>query len=360
MKMEVERKSKNILLRAVAFRASDIHFVPMEKHGIIRFRIDGQLVDMDILSVKLMTKVIGHLKFISGMDVGERRRPQNSSLEIPLLKESYSMRLSTFPSTLNETLVIRLFPHDTLQNIHQLAIFPNQANQLLNAIQASAGLFILCGPTGSGKTTTLYSILDTSFNLLKRNIITLEDPVEQKRGNFLQMEINESAGVTYAEGLRSLLRHDPDMIMIGEIRDSETAKMAVRAALTGHFVVTTLHSMDTLSALKRLYDLGIESSDLKDTLKAVVAQRLVDLVCPYCRVKCNSYCLKYRDRRRGAIFEVLSDASLNSALAGNENELSMKHQKLSHAVNKAVALGFVAEKEVFRMGKGGYLAEKNF
>jgi competence protein ComGA len=180
---------------------------------------------------------------------------------------------------------------------------------------------------------------------MNRNIITLEDPVEQKHDNFLQMEINERAGVTYSEGLRSLLRHDPDIIMIGEIRDGETARMAVRAALTGHFVFSTMHSSDTLNAIRRLNDLGISNEELRDTVKAVAAQRLVEIRCPYCE-ECSPYCKKHRSRRRGAVFEVLQGSLLDDALSGREIKARQNIKKLGSVVNKGVALGYIPAQEI--------------
>lgn len=346
--METEQRARIMLMKAVAYRASDIHLVPLEKSGTVRFRLDGQLVEMEQIPLKTMVKMISHLKFISGMDVGEKRRPQNSSLEMPVLKKAYSMRLSTFPSSYHETLVIRLFPQET-QTIQQLSLFSNQAQKLIELANTPAGLLIVCGPTGSGKTTTLYSLLQSCFMKRQRNIITLEDPVEQKHGNFLQMEINERAGLTYETGLKSLLRHDPDIIMIGEIRDTETAKMAIRAALTGHFVLSTLHSKDTMSAMKRLHELGISKIDLKESVRAIVAQRLVDLVCPYCEGSCHPFCKKIRERRRGAVFEILANGDLKEAIVGSDHKLT---GSLTRNISKGIALGYVSDYEYERFGKG--------
>ncbi|ADU29937.1 competence type IV pilus ATPase ComGA [Evansella cellulosilytica] len=348
--MDVERKTKALLLNALSYTASDVHFIPMKKNGLVRYRIDGKLVDMETLPLNLLQRIISYLKFISGMDIGEKRRPQTSSLEIPLLNKLYAMRLSTFPSTSYETLVIRLFPLKDHQTLHQLSLFPGQAKKILNLIQAPSGLIIICGPTGSGKTTTLYSLLHTcSFNL-KRNIITLEDPIEQKHDHFLQMEINERAGVTYSVGLRSLLRHDPDVIMLGEIRDSETAQMAIRASLTGHLVFSTLHSKCTKTALNRLLELGVRQVDLQETVTAIIAQRLVDVVCPYCGMSCHSHCKKRRLRRRAAIYEILEGEIVQYM---HELPGAKKIKTLNELISKSIALGFVHEYEYFRFGKGG-------
>ncbi|MBU9712240.1 competence type IV pilus ATPase ComGA [Evansella tamaricis] len=354
--MEVERKMKDILLRAVAFRASDIHFVPMEKMASIRFRIDGQLVEIETLPVLTMTKIIGHLKFISGMDVGERRRPQNSALEIPLTTRRYSIRLSTFPSSFHETLVIRLFPHDNHQTIQHLSLFPSQSRLLLQLTQQSHGLVIICGPTGSGKTSTIYSLLHNSFHKMKRNIITLEDPIEQKYDEFLQMEINERAGITYATGLKSLLRHDPDLIMIGEIRDKETAEMAVRTAMTGHLVLSTLHCNSTINAVRRLQELGINPADIKETVRGIVAQQLVDIVCPHCGSACEPNCRKQRSRRRGAIYEILTGDKLDAVTSSlSKGEVpAVNIITLSKMILKGIALGYLSEEEFRKIGgKGG-------
>lgn len=338
----MERKAKELLNNAASFYASDIHFVPMENYGIIRFRIDGKLYDMEKLSAATLMKLISHLKFVSNMDVGEKRRPQNGSLELTLLKKRYSLRLSTFPSTFHETLVIRLLPQEHRKTLQELLLFPIQANKLLRLMKYRNGLLIISGPTGSGKTTTIYSLLNSTQKYHKRNIITLEDPVEQKNDQFLQLEINERAGITYSVGLRSLLRHDPDLIMIGEIRDHETAKMAVGASLTGHFVISTLHSSSAIGALHRLYDLGISYQDMKETVKGIISQRLVNIICPYCGPNCKAYCLKERKNRRGAILEILTEEEIKNAV---ENPEKLTYPRLKHQLCKAIALGFVDEKE---------------
>ncbi|WP_233254192.1 competence type IV pilus ATPase ComGA [Salipaludibacillus keqinensis] len=356
MNMDIERKTKLILTEAIELGASDVHFIPREKDSLVRFRVDGKLLDVERLSFPLIKKLLAHLKFVSGMDIGDRRRPQNRGLEMIIHHQRVFMRLSTFPSSSIETLVIRLFPQDRSKSLDQLSLFPYQTSELLKLIRKPHGLIIICGPTGAGKTTTLYSLLQKRAEEINENIITLEDPVEQRQSGFLQMEINERAGVTYAAGLKSLLRHDPDLIMLGEVRDAETAQMAVRAALTGHIVLTTLHSSSSKGALKRLVDLGVSTVDLEEVVEGVVAQKLVDLYCPYCGETCSLHCRKRRSRRRGAVYEILSGIELRECIKNLEGiaDVSYPSKKLNDWVKKGIALGYISEKEWTRFGKGGF------
>ncbi|GEL06930.1 competence type IV pilus ATPase ComGA [Salisediminibacterium halotolerans] len=356
MSMDVEQRAKLIIGRAVKMQASDVHFIPKEKRGILRYRMDGQLYDSEDIPEAMILKMIAHFKFISGMDPGERRRPQSSGLMMSLNGREIDLRLSTFPVSSNETLVIRVFPQAQTHRISQLALFPEQAQALQHLIKQPQGLLLFCGPTGTGKTTSLYSLLHERYALEPANIITLEDPVEQKQSRFLQMEINEKAGVTYASGLRSLLRHDPDIIMIGEIRDQETAEIAVRAALTGHVVFSTLHSKTASGAIKRMNDLGVPYRDLQEVLNGVVAQELVSLICPYCGEDCSLYCRMKRQSRRRAVYEILTASDLQQAIEQIKEQTAYP-EKRNHAlqgqINKGYALGYI-EKSVYRFSaKGG-------
>ncbi len=354
--MEIEKKAKLVLLEAMEYGASDVHFIPRERGSIIRFRVDGRLLDVEKIPYATIKKLIAHLKFISGMDIGERRRPQNQGLEMTLHQQLVFMRISTFPSSTFETLVLRLFPQKQSKSLKQLSLFPSQITELHRLIEKPHGLIIVCGPTGAGKTTTLYSLLQKRTENINENIITLEDPVEQRQPHFLQMEINEKAGVTYAAGLRSLLRHDPDLIMLGEVRDTETAHMAIRTALTGHLVLTTLHSSSAKGALKRLNDLGVSNSDLKDVVQGVVAQKLVEVLCPFCGADCQLHCRKRRTRRRAAIYELLVKDDLQECLdhIDNLSNLTFPKKTLDDWTNKAIALGYISKNEWNRYNKGGY------
>ena len=211
------------------------------------------------------------------MDIGEKRRPQNGAITITLEDKVVGLRLSTLPTAYLESLVIRLIPQYNILPLEQLSLFPNTAHRLISLLKHSHGMIIFTGPTGSGKTTTLYSLLHHTQELLNRNVITLEDPIENQSEKMLQVQINEKAGITYAVGLKAALRHDPDVIMVGEIRDAETAKIAIRASLTGHLILTTMHSRDAEGAIFRLLEFGVSWLEIQQSVIAVTAQRLVEL-----------------------------------------------------------------------------------
>ncbi|WP_110111309.1 ATPase, T2SS/T4P/T4SS family [Bacillus sp. CGMCC 1.16541] len=196
--------------------------------------------------------------------------------------------------------------------------------------------------TGSGKTTTLYTLLNETKKLLNRNIITLEDPIERKTENVMQVQVNERAGITYSTGLKAILRHDPDIIMVGEIRDDETAKIAIRAALTGHLVLTTMHTKDTKGAIYRLLEFGISLQEIEQTLIAVAAQRLVEIKCPYCEEKCHPLCRKMREYRQASVYELLYGRALNGVIKEAKGEEGFYDYKLLRdVIKKGVALGYL-------------------
>ncbi|WP_181294714.1 ATPase, T2SS/T4P/T4SS family, partial [Heyndrickxia sporothermodurans] len=203
--------------------------------------------------------------------------------------------------------------------------------------------------TGSGKSTTMYTLVEHCSNQLKRNVITLEDPVEQQNSSFLQVQVNEKAGITYSTGLKAILRHDPDIIMVGEIRDSETAKIAIRAALTGHLVLSTLHTRDAKGAIYRLLEFGVQWHEIEQTLIAVTAQRLVKLKCPFCGNVCSPYCLNYFKKNRTAVYEMISGKTLKNVLTeANGNRIKTKYKTLREIIRKGIALGYISTNEYYR------------
>lgn len=265
--------------KALKLNASDIHIEPMdEKFSRIRFRIDGKLriiSEMDYLSyIKLITKI----KLSSKLDISEKRRPQDGYLKLEKFPE-IDFRISTLNTIVGEKLVLRILSIENFKKSQNLLGFSDDSKKILeNAIKNKSGMIIFSGPTGSGKSTSLYSLLN-KLNDEKRNIISIENPVEINILGINQISINEKIGLTFQNALRSILRQDPDIIMLGEIRDKETAKMAVRAAITGHLVLTTLHTNNSFASINRLRDLGIEDYLIKQSVNTLASQRLVRKLC---------------------------------------------------------------------------------
>lgn len=232
----IERLADRMMSEAVRNYATDIHIIPRRNDTLIQLRISNKLIPRMYLPKEDCNRLISHFKFSASMDIGESRRPQSGSCTYRLNGHWIGLRLSTLPSSQNESLVIRILPPEKFFPLYHLSLFPQRSKQLLALMNHAHGLILLTGPTGSGKTTTLYSLLNEAVCSLRRHVITLEDPIERENDRVLQVQVNEKAGITYHSGLKAILRHDPDIIMVGEIRDSETARVAVRAALTGHSV----------------------------------------------------------------------------------------------------------------------------
>ena len=275
-----------LLQYAFQQRASDIHIEPRREHGRVRFRIDGVLQPVYQLPSKVMLAVTSRLKILSRMNVAERRLPQDGRIKTktPAGKE-VELRLSTLPTAFGEKLVMRIFDPDILlKSFSELGLL-NEDHERWNAlIHNATGIVLVTGPTGSGKTTTLYTSLKT-LATDDVNVSTIEDPIEMVEESFNQMQVNNPINLTFADGVRALMRQDPDIIMIGEIRDRETADMAMQAALTGHLVISTLHTNDAPTAISRLQDLGVPYYLIRATMLGVMAQRLVRCLCPKCKEK---------------------------------------------------------------------------
>ena len=266
--------------------ASDIHIEPEADSTRIRFRVDGTLSEHMILKKELHELVTTRIKIISGMNIAEKRKPQDGAVRHSSEFVHVDLRVSSIPTPLGEKIVMRLLGADTTisYSLDSIDIQEDIKDKLRAISKVPHGILLLTGPTGSGKTTTLYSLLN-EISTPEISIVTVEDPVEKQFEGITQVQINERAGLTFASGLRSILRQDPDVIMVGEIRDAETATIAIRAAITGHFVLSTLHTNDALSSVVRLVDMGVEPYMVASSVKAVIAQRLVKKNCPYCTTK---------------------------------------------------------------------------
>ena len=274
-----------ILKTTILAGASDIHIEPTENNCVVRGRIDGMLNETFIFDKDIYPPLASRMKLLSNMDIAEKRKPQDGRFSATILGKEFDFRISTLPILNGESIVIRILDKSKVMiNIEDLGMHPNNYKKFSKAMKAPYGIVFVTGPTGSGKTTTLYAALNAIKNITTK-IITVEDPVEYQLNLTQQVQVNQKAGLTFATALKSILRQDPDIIMIGEVRDSETLRIAVQAALTGHLVFSTLHTNDSVSAITRVMDMGIEPYLLSGSLVAIEAQRLVRKLCPYCKEK---------------------------------------------------------------------------
>jgi type IV pilus assembly protein PilB len=273
-----------VTMQAIRDRASDIHFEPDDKSLRVRFRIDGFLFESMILPKVAHPAITSRIKILAEMDITETRLPQDGNFNIRMDNRGFEVRVSTFPTIYGENVVLRILDQTSpLLTLEDLGFSEEILSQFKQLLRKTTGMILVTGPTGSGKTTTLYGSLNM-INSVDKNIITIEDPVEYRLSLIRQTQVNPKAGITFAAGLRSILRQDPDVIMVGEIRDLETAQIAIQAALTGHLVLSTLHTNDAPEAITRLLDIGVEPYLISSSVIGVLAQRLVRVICPHCKV----------------------------------------------------------------------------
>ncbi len=273
-----------LLTQAYRQRASDIHIEPFETEVVVRYRVDGILYEVQRPPHRALPNIISRLKIMANLDIAEKRLPQDGRFSVRIAGKQADIRVSTLPTAFGERVVLRLLDKSSgVLELADIGIDGIMLPQIEKMIQKSHGIFLVTGPTGAGKTTTLYSAL-SAINSKEQNIITVEDPIEYQLPGVGQIQVNNKINLTFAQGLRSILRQDPDVIMVGEIRDSETAKIAVQAALTGHLVFSTLHTNDSAGALARLVEMGVEPFLAASALVGVLAQRLVRTICPHCRI----------------------------------------------------------------------------
>lgn len=275
----------SLLFRAVKEKASDIHIEPYEKDMAVRFRIDGILFDIFKPPKKLQNAITSRLKVMANLNIAEKRLPQDGRIPLKLGGKDIDIRLSTVPAAFGERIVMRLQDRsNVVLELEQLGFSDESMRKIDDLIERTYGIVLVTGPTGSGKSTTLYACL-SKMNKPDLNILTVEDPVEQRIHGIGQVQVNAKIGLTFAAGLRAFLRQDPDTIMVGEIRDLETAELAINASLTGHLVLSTIHANDSAGAFPRLLDIGAEPFLIATSILGVIAQRLVRVLCPHCKVK---------------------------------------------------------------------------
>ncbi len=277
----------SIINVAISERASDIHLEPFQKYALVRFRVDGIIKYFKKIPKDIYPAICTRLKVMAYLDISEKRIPQDGKIKHTYENKNYDFRVSILPTVLGEKIVIRiLYKSEDIKVLDSLGFFEKDVEAIKTMIRNSHGIILVTGPTGSGKTTTLYSMLNT-LNKKEKNITSIEDPVECIIDNINQVKVNNKIGYTFAQGLKSILRQDPDVIMVGEIRDEETAHIAIRAAITGHLVLSTLHTNSALESALRLLDMGVPEYFIEDALVGVIAQRLVRKICPYCKKNYN-------------------------------------------------------------------------
>ena len=274
----------SIIWKAISDRASDIHLDPAKEDATIRFRIDGRLLEIKTISKKFYMPIVSRIKVIAEMDISQSRVPQDGSIRLSIAERNVELRIATYPTIHGEAVTIRILSKQSqISSLDNLGLLGDAYTGVGSVLQKKYGIFLVTGPTGSGKSTTLYTLLGM-INSKEKHVISIEDPVEIALKGVNQAQINTKAGLTFAAALRSMLRHDPDVIMIGEIRDPETAELAVQAAVTGHLVVSSLHTNDAMSSIARLINLSVDPFLLSNALEGILNQRLVRVICPHCKI----------------------------------------------------------------------------
>lgn len=273
--MPIKTKLISMIERAEVLKASDIHFILKENAMHIQFRVGSLMIPHTTMTIPSYEQLLAYIKFQASLTLTHPRRPQSGLLTLETGKTCYYARISILPTSHYQSLVMRLINHNHQKTIDDIPYFIQNAEILKDMAKMQAGLILISGPTGSGKTTTAYAFIDYLKHHLGKSIVTIEDPVEYQQPDIVQMQVNESLGMTYDVGIKEILRHDPDVIVIGEIRDSHTAQQALRAAFTGHLVISTVHSKNIIGTISRLLDLGLSYQELEQALVGIINQRLI-------------------------------------------------------------------------------------
>lgn len=355
----VVRLVENFLLHGIKLNASDIHFQPEESYVRVRYRIDSVLQQHCVFHKSYWSAICVRLKVLCQLNLAESRKPQTGRMSLNYGLREVDFRASSHPTVHGESIVLRILDKQhSIRPLEKLGFTGEQVKTLIQQIKQPQGLFIITGPTGSGKTTTLYSILQY-LNSSNRNIMTLEQPVEYRLPMIRQSEIKEMTQTSFADGVRSLLRQDPDIIFIGEVRDEDTAQMALRAAMTGHLVFTTLHTNDSISVISRLRDLGLKPSVVADYMVAAVSQRLLRLTCTTCQGKGCNTCHQTGYKCRQAVGEILTfNHELKEQIAENVSTSALRRlakeqgfKPMRTVANDLIDQGLTSQEEVeFHLG----------
>ncbi|OGV60322.1 MAG: hypothetical protein A2X45_06430 [Lentisphaerae bacterium GWF2_50_93] len=359
----IVRLVNELFTRAIESGASDIHIEPEETRLIVRFRIDGVLHLILTTPLSQYPAIVSRIKLIGGLNIAERRLPQDGRTNLKLGRYDVDVRISTIPTMNGESVVLRLLRKDTSYDLKNIGMNDNIRGEFEKLISLPYGIILVVGPTGSGKTTTLYGAM-SMLNTMERKIITIEDPVEYKMSGLSQMQVNPKIGLDFASGLRHIVRQDPDVILVGEIRDKETAEIAIHASLTGHLVLSTLHTNDAAGAISRLIDIGVEGFLISSSLKAVISQRLIRKICVKCHGKGTEHetgkckvCSGTGFKGRTGIYELLSISDeIASAISKSSDSSTVfnlaRKQGMKTIIedgNEKVAAGITTESEIARV-----------
>lgn len=339
--MEMEEMASGMIAKAHFTGVSDIHILPEGEEIVqIYFRIGGKMVLHKSIKAVEGERLITYFKYISNMDVGERRKPQSGAANLENEHGVCALRFSTITNyRAQETMVIRLLNQAKQHLLRTTTFFQQEVQEIERLAKFKSGLLLFSGPVGSGKTTTMYQLIRESTQIQKQQVITVEDPVEIEEPSFLQCQVNEKAGITYSTLLRSSLRHHPDVLIIGEIRDEETAKMAIRGALTGHLILASVHAKNPLGVLSRIEELGVSQEQLRQSLLGIVYQKLIPRYCPLCQGDCQLMCNHYKtENKRAVLYEVMSKNHLPQ-----QQEVKKVNRTFNDLLRKATVYGYISE-----------------
>ncbi|HLR92477.1 MAG TPA: competence type IV pilus ATPase ComGA [Atopostipes sp.] len=345
--MKIESFAKFLIKSAREYGTSDIHVLPNKvKYGIY-FRLSGRMALQYSIDEEEGTRLISYFKYLANLDVGEKRKPQSGSLYYEYRIDAYQdLRLSTITNYQGkESLVIRLLETQDETTLEKSTLLPQELNLMKRLIAYKSGLILFSGPVNSGKTTTMYQLVRNLMKNSNMQVISIEDPVEIEEDKFLQIQVNEKAGNTYETSLKASLRHHPDVIIVGEIRDEETAKMAIRGALTGHLIIASVHAKNAEGVLSRMSELGISLELLQQTILAIVFQKLLPLYCALCEDNCLVYCTHHPiNNKRAALYDVLTSKDIQQSNIENIKRLSVSRPRnFNHLLKKVFSYGFISE-----------------
>lgn len=344
--MVIESFAKYLIQNAKEYGTSDIHVLPEKENFNLYFRLNGRMEKQYTIEIEEGVRLISYFKYLASMDVGERRRPQTGSLVYEIAENSrQDLRLSTIADYKGqESLVIRLLELQEEISLENSTFLKHELRFMKQLIAYKSGLVLFSGPVNSGKTTTMYQLVRNRMQQSTMQVITIEDPVEIEEEQFLQIQVNERAGNTYEESLKASLRHHPDIIIVGEIRDEETAQMAVRGALTGHLIIASVHAKNAEGVLARMNELGISLEMLRQTTIAIVFQKLLPLHCGLCEGYCQLHCSHYPvNQKRAALYDVLTSEDIQRiTVAGTKVATVKRKRNFNQLLKKVYLYGFVS------------------